>query len=83
MFCKCFNNQLVLIFVSHSVKHFAIGRCRNSHGQLMFCVDVERVDAVAADAAAGVASFAVGALAVAVAVKNDDVKSDDFNKTII
>ena len=74
---------MILISVSHSVKHFVAGRRRNSHGQLMSHADVERADVAAADAAAGAASFAAGALAVAAAVENDGVEGDDFNKTII
>ena len=69
--------------VFRSVKRFAVGRRRNSRGQLMSHTDVERADAAAADAAAGAAFFAAGALAVAVVVENGDVESDDFNKTII
>ena len=83
MFCKCFDDWPVLMSVSHSVKRFAAGRRRNSRGQLMSHVNVERVDAAAADAAADVASFAAGTLAVAVVVENGDVGNDDFNKTII
>ena len=71
------------MFVFHSVKHFAADRRCNSRGQLMFHIDVERVDAVIADAAVNAVFFAVGALAVAIVVKNDDVRNDYFNKTII
>ena len=66
------------MFAFRFVKRFAVGRRRNSHGQLMSRIDVER-----ADAAAGAASFAAEALAVATAVEIDDVGDDDFNKTII
>ena len=84
---NCFVNVLIiesiLMFISHSVKHFAVGRRRNFRGQLMFHTNVERVGAVVADVVIGVAFFATGALTVAVVVKNGGVKDDDFNKTII
>ena len=71
------------MFVFHFVKRLAADQRCNSHDQLMFYIDVERVDAVVANAAVNVVFFAVGILTVAVVVDNDDVKNDNFNKIII